>query len=86
MWQLECYRIISSVAGWMPAGEYATPDLALLAVISCGYALDYRIKSPNGDYHAVDWQDYADEQGYEYCRPILGEVVNTWPQHVGNVR
>jgi len=86
MWQLETYRIIKSIGGWMVAGEYATADLALDAIIGAGYALDYRIKSPTGDYHAVDWADHTDSMGCDYCLPLLGEVCTEWKQVIGNVR
>lgn len=86
MYTLECYRIITSVAGWIVAGEFPTIDLALEGILNTGYALEYRIKSPSGDYHEVDWVDHTDSMGGEYCLPVLGPACNNWPQFVGNVK
>lgn len=75
MWKLELYRVINSVSGWMAGGEYDTCERALEAIMGAGYALDYRIIAPNGLTHPVEWLDFIDdEDGCEYCLPILGKV------------
>lgn len=71
MWILEGYRVINSVAGWVKFGEYDSVDRALDAIIYSGYALDYRIKTPDGEYKEVQWREFCDEDGCEYCEPTL---------------
>ncbi len=79
MWTLEIYRVINSIGVWLLVGKYSVADISN-AIIDT-YALEYRVTSPDGHTHAINWVESKLDP--DYTIPMIGEVCNEWPQHVG---